>query len=171
MEVMKTDSKKAVSSLVDTIGDDKELFAQLMDFFLQGDLRLSQRASWVVGHCADKHPQLMAPYLDAMIDALESPLHDAAKRNIVRIFQGQDFSEDLIGRVYDRCFRFLASMQEPIAVRVFSMTVLANICKKYPDLAMEVIPVIEAHMPMGSAGFKSRGRRTLKLLHRLSANG
>ena len=170
-EVLQTTSKEAVVQLTQAIGQDPDKFAQLMEIFLHGELRSSHRASWVVGHCADAHPELITPYLEVMSDALKTPRHDAAKRNIIRVFQDQEIPEALMGQVYDQCFNFLSSPQEPVAIRVFSMTVLANICQHFPELAQEVILVIEAHMPMGSPGFKSRGKRTLKQLYALSRKG
>jgi hypothetical protein len=52
--------------------------------------------------------------------------------------------------------------KQPIAVRVFSMTVLCNLAGKLPELKNELIPLIEDQMPYGSAGFISRGRKVLK---------
>ncbi|GHN02752.1 hypothetical protein WSM22_42410 [Cytophagales bacterium WSM2-2] len=54
--------------------------------------------------------------------------------------------------------------KEPVAVRVFSMTVLGNLAVKVPELRNELIPLIEDQMPYVSAGFVSRGRKVLKQL-------
>jgi len=62
----------------------------------------------------------------------------------------------------------LITTLEAIAIRVFSMTVCANITFKYPSLAQELIPVIEEHIPHGSAGFRARGAKLLKQLKTLS---
>jgi hypothetical protein len=48
------------------------------------------------------------------------------------------------------------------------MTVLFNIVKKYPELKDELKMSIEDQLPYGSAGFKSRGRRILKSLEKIS---
>ena len=93
--------------------------------------------------------------------------HDAVKRNTVRLLQGVDLPEELMGRVVDICFKFLLDVKEPVAVRVFSMQVLYNICLKEPELADELRIVIEEFMPHGTAGFKSRGKRILKGLQKL----
>jgi hypothetical protein len=49
-------------------------------------------------------------------------------------------------------------------VKVFGMTVLANLCEKLPELKNELRIIIEDQMPYGSAGFKSRGSKILKKL-------
>jgi hypothetical protein len=65
------------------------------------------------------------------------------------------------------CFGYLSDPKEPIAVRVFSMTVLANMAKENPELKNEIIPIIEDQLPFGSAGFRSRGTKVLKILKSL----
>jgi len=58
----------------------------------------------------------------------------------------------------------LENKKEPIAIRVFAMTVLANLADTYPEIKGELIAVIEDQMPYGSAGFISRGKKILKKL-------
>lgn len=64
-------------------------------------------------------------------------------------------------------FDTLNSGREPVAVKVFSMTVLFNIVQVYPELSEELEISIEEQMPFGSGGFKSRGRKVLKDLSKL----
>jgi hypothetical protein len=59
---------------------------------------------------------------------------------------------------------------DPIAIKVFSMTVLFNISKNVPEFRDELAIIIEDQMPYGSAGFKSRGKKTLKGLSKLRAH-
>ncbi len=64
----------------------------------------------------------------------------------------------------DSCFTFLSDPKEPIAVKVFSMSVLANITKKQPELRDELRIVIEDQLPYSTPAFKSRGGKILKEL-------
>ena len=64
----------------------------------------------------------------------------------------------------DVCFRFLISPDEPIAVKVFAMTVAANICKHEPELKNELQLVIAEQMEKASAGFRARAKRIRKEL-------
>ena len=158
-------SKENTMLVVDFIGSNPERFAILMDLFLNDTYRVTQRAAWVVGHAGKNQIALVQPYLEQMILHLKKPnLHDAIKRNIVRILQDIEIPESLWGEAADICFRFLASHEEPVAIKVFSMTVLHNITKKVPELREELAILIEDQMPYGSAGFKSRGKKILKAL-------
>ncbi len=139
-----------------------------MDLFLKGEYRVTQRAAWIVSHCADNHPDLIKPYLDVMIDRMLEPgMHAAVKRNVVRILQDIELPKQLEGRIATICFEMLASAKEPVAVKVFSMTVLANIAEQEPDLKNEIRILIEQQLPTGSAGFRSRGMKILKRLEKL----
>lgn len=163
-EILKEHSKKQTLKIVDYIGNDKHRFATLMDLFLEGGYRITQRSAWAVSCCAEKHPELIIPWLEKIIDNLGKPLHDAVKRNTVRILQDLDIPEKLQGKVADKCFHFLASRKEPVAVKVFSMTVLGNLCIKEPALANELKLLIEEQLPYATPGFLSRARKVLKQL-------
>ncbi|MBX2840868.1 MAG: hypothetical protein KTR26_03800 [Flammeovirgaceae bacterium] len=165
-ELLREYNKEHVVFLANYIGNDKEKFAELTDLFLHSEMRVTQRASWVVGHCADLHPELIHPHLTNLVNNLRNNIHDAVKRNTIRILQDIEIPEDLIGDVADICFEFLQSNKETIAIKVFSMTVLFNITKSIPELKNELKVIIEDQMPYGSAGFKSRGRKILKQLNK-----
>lgn len=146
------------------IGSDAERFEELMQCFLSKEKRLCQRAAWVVSHCAERYPHLIAPHLKTMIAELKNPLHMAVKRNTVRVLQLVKIPEDLQGELVNICFDFLLDAKEAIAVQAFSMTVLYNITKEQPELKDELRVVIEEMIPHGSAGIRSRGRKILKNL-------
>ena len=82
----------------------------------------------------------------------------------MRALQYVDIPEKYQGKILDVCFRLLKSSDEPIAVKAFSMTVIFNLSKKYPDIIPELRATIKALMPNGSAGIKSRGNKVLKAI-------
>ncbi|MFM7856205.1 MAG: hypothetical protein ACKO96_30850 [Flammeovirgaceae bacterium] len=87
---------------------------------------------------------------------------------MVRLFQFIDIPKKLHGYVIDFCFHFLNNSKEPITVRVFAMTILANLAQQHHALKNEVIPLIEAQLPYASAAFKNRGS---KIIHQLKGIG
>ena len=170
-EILREHSKHQCLRIAKWIGADKKRFKELMVLFLRGDYRITQRAAWIVAHCADTHRELFLPYLDAMIDRMLEPgVHDAVKRNVVRVIQDIEIPPKLVGKIATVCFDMLSSVREPIAVRVFSMTVLANIARQEPDLKNEIRILVEQQMPTGSAGFRSRGSKILKQLAVMEAS-
>ncbi|MEQ8685520.1 MAG: hypothetical protein RIE86_09510 [Imperialibacter sp.] len=157
-------SKQNIERLAQEIGADEEKFAEVMDVFFSGPNRVTHFSAHLLGKCCDLHPHLILPYLGKMIDLLDENVHDSLKRNILRTMQFIDVPEEHWDKTVQYCFELLQSKKEPIAVKVFGMTVLANLCQKLPELKNELRIIIEDQMPYGSAGFKSRGSKILKKL-------
>ena len=164
-ELLKEHNKQHTHKIADYVGDSPIRFKALIDLFLSDSYRLAQRAAWPLMYCSEAHPSLVIPYLPKLLKMLQQPeLNDTLKRNIIRSLQFTDIPKKHQGLVADSCFTLLADPKEAIAVRVFSMTVLANLAKEQPDLRKELKIIIEDQMPYASAAFISRGRKILKWL-------
>ncbi len=163
-EILKEHSKAQTMKIVKFIGDDSKKFKELMNLFFNDEYRVVQRSAWIVNNCAGNHPELIKPYLKKMIDYLQKPVHDAVRRNTIRILQFIDIPKNLTGKAANVCFNLLQSKDEPVAVKVFSMTVLGKLCKTEPGLKNELQLLIEDQLPYSTAGFRSRAKRILKEL-------
>jgi len=160
-ELLKEHSKRQTSKVVNYIGKDSKRFNSLIEIFLEGPYRVTQRAAWPLSYCVESHPALIKPHLKSVLKMLDKQdAHVAVKRNILRFLQDIEIPKQFYGTVTDRCFK-LMDPKEPIAVRVFAMTVLANITKEEPDLKKELRIVIEDQLPYASAGYLSRARKVL----------
>lgn len=157
-------SKAQMIMISNYIGADADRFAILMELFLGDNYRLTQRASWAVSKCGDQYPELLAPYIERMIKNLYEDVPDAVKRNTLHLLQDREIPDIMLDEAADIGFKIMESKMEPIAVKVFAMTMLANICKKVPELKNELRLIIEDQMPYGSSGFRSRGDKILKRL-------
>lgn len=165
-EILKEHSKRQAVKISRWIGDDEKRFEALMDLFLNGEHRVVQRASWIVSHCADNHPHLIGPWIAKMITrASEKNVHNAVKRNVVRTLQFVAIPKKFQGLAADLCFGFLQSVESPIAVKAFSMTVLANIAEDEPDLKRELSLVLNEMLPYGGPGIRARAK---KILHKIA---
>jgi hypothetical protein len=163
--ILKEHSKRQCDKVVASIGNSAPRFSELVNLFLEGPYRVTQRAAWPLSCCLEKNPTLIQPHLKKILNYSMKPgVHDAVKRNVVRLLQFIEVPKRLQGLTAAICFQFFNNKKEPIAIRVFSMTVLSNLAKKLPELKNELIPLIEDQMPYGSAGFISRGRKVLKEL-------
>lgn len=163
-ELLKEHSKRQTSKIVSYIGNDSQRFNILVKAFLEGPYRVTQRAGWPLSYCVEEHPELITPHLKQVIAMIDKPgVHDAVKRNVVRLLQDIEIPRRFYGTIIDKCFR-LMDPKEAIAVRVFSMSVLANIAKAEPDLKKELKIVIEDQLPFGTAAYLSRAKKVLKAL-------
>lgn len=143
-------------------------FKALMKCFLSDDYRLAQRAAWSVSWAAQKQPDLIKPYIQDLIAQLSrKDVHNAVIRNSVRILQKIDVPEDLHGELMDSCFRFIESIETPVAIKAFSLTMLFNLSKIYPEIQHELKLIIEARWNFETTAFKSCGRTILKQLNKI----
>lgn len=167
-QIMKENSRQNWLKSVALIGTNKRLVAETMKLFFSKDNREMQVSSQVVSELADKHPELIQPYLPKMILHLKTNPIDAFKRVTVRLCQFLDVPEDLEGEFFEMGIQYLKSPEETIAVKAFGMTALRRICEKYPELVAELIPYIEILVEeKTSSGIVNRGEKELKILRRI----
>ncbi len=161
-ELTREHSKASRDRIVSYVQHDPARFAQLFDLFKNGDRRTAQRAAWSVSYCAEKIPQLIYPYVGQMVDYLKiEGIHDSIKRNILRTLQNIDIPVALEEDLLELCFAYLMDKKEAVAIRVFSMQILANLANKYPEITNELKVIIEDELPYAKPGFVSRGRKIL----------
>lgn len=165
-ELLAEHSREQAEKIAKWIGNKPDRFTVFIDLFLHDEYKVVQRAAWVLSVVAEKHFELAKPWLPQMIAKMQEPgVHVAVKRNVVRILQFLEIPEELQGDVMNVCFDMLADPKETIAVRAFSMTVLANLSKYYPDIKHELIAIIEDQLEQGaSPGFIARSKKLLKEL-------
>jgi hypothetical protein len=158
-------SKAQTTKIVKYVGNDPARFKKLVEVFLEGPYRVTQRAAWPLSVVAESQPQLILPHLKKILDFARKPgVHDSVKRNAVRLLQFIDMPKKLHGNIADLCFEFLQDKKEPIAVKCFSMTALGTIAMSNPELKKELRIIIEDQLPYATAGFAVRARRVLKQL-------
>ena len=167
-EILKEHSKAQCNKIVTWVGSSQQRFDELFGLFLNDEYRVVQRASWPVGYCVDAHPMLISKHWEELMDNLKKPnLHDAVKRNSIRLMQDIELPERYHGVIMNICFKYLESPKEPLAVKCFSMSVLGALVKKYPDIEPELKLIIENQLPHQSAGFKSKAKKVLKQLEKV----
>ena len=163
--LLKEHSKKQCNKIVKWVGDDQKRFDELFDLFLNDEYRVVQRAGWPVSYCVEEHPVLIKKHFPRLLKNLgKKGIHDAVKRNTVRLLQYVSIPGKFHGEVMDLCFRYINSPAEPVAVKAFSITVLQNLAKQYPAIINEIKLVIEERWDYETVAFKTRARKLLKEL-------
>ncbi|MGB3077327.1 MAG: hypothetical protein WBB36_18515 [Chitinophagales bacterium] len=163
-EILKEHSKKQTDKIAAWVCKNRVRFNKLMYLFFHGEYRVVQRSAWIVKQVAEQHPEWIRPYLKKMLLYCKQPVHDAVKRNIMNIMQFIILPENLQGIAATICFDFLAAPDLPVAIRVFSMTVLYNITLQQPDLRHELKAILEEQMEYSKPAFISRGKKVLRQL-------
>lgn len=158
-------SRRNADKIALYVGSNRFRFKQLINVYLTGPYRITQRAAWPLSICAENHPALFDSHLGKILKHLDQPnLHNAVIRNTLRLLQFVDIPTRHRGQVVHLCFHYLQSKKEPVAVKVFAMTVLSRLVGREPALRRELRIIIEDQLPYGSPGFVSRATKILKEL-------
>ena len=161
--LLKEHSKKQCNLIVKWVGNDQEKFDELFNLFLHDEYRVVQRAGWPISYCVEKHPNLIKKHFTTLLRNLKKKgIHDAVKRNSIRLLQHVDIPERFHGQVMDICFQYISSPTEAVAIKAFSITVLQNLARRYPDILNELKLVIEERWDYETVAFKTRAKKLLK---------
>jgi len=161
--ILKEHSKAQCTLIVNWVGDSQQRFDALFNLFLHDEYRVVQRAAWPVSYCVIAHPHFISKHWTDLVKNLQKPnLHNAVKRNSIRLLQGVDIPKKMQGKIMDICFKYLEDPAEAVAVKAFSLTVLTNLAKQYPEIIPEIKLLIEDQLPHQTAAFKSRAKVFLK---------
>jgi len=161
-ELLKEHSKANCTRIVNWIGGSAERFSQLVDLFVNDEYRVVQRAAWPLSYVLEAHPELAEKHLPLLLDNLDkAALVAAVKRNTIRALQTVPIPEKYHGIVMNHCFNYISDPAEKAAVKAFSLTVLENLSKTYPDIRGELKLIIEDAIPNESPAFISRAKKIL----------
>jgi len=163
-EILAEHSKRQTAKIVEWVGNDPKRFGELMRLFLGDIYRVTQRAGWPLSDCVKLHPALIKPYFSQLLKQIErDDVHIAVRRNVVRLLQFVEIPKRYEGRIFDACYALLNDPKEPVAVRVFSMTVAANIARNSPELLEELHLVATKYPDTMTPGFRARLRHVFGL--------
>ena len=122
-EILKEHSKAQCTRIVQWVGSNQQRFDELFRLFLHDEYQVVQRAAWPLSYCVIAHPSFISKHWKKLLGNLKKPnLHDAVKRNSIRLMQDVNIPEKYHGEVMHICFGYLESPTEPLAVKCFSMT-------------------------------------------------
>jgi hypothetical protein len=158
-------SKRTLTQLIDYVCVSRDRFEELFKLFYnsQGVVRL--QSAWALSYCVEQYPDWISPHIGKLIRLVETTDEPAGvRRSVMRMLQFAAVPKRLHGRAANACFARLTDPGEAVAVKVFAMTVCANIAEENKEIARELKMVLEDQMPYGTAGFVSRASKILRKL-------
>jgi hypothetical protein len=164
--LMVESSRRNTDLVADLVLKKPELFDQLFNVLIKDDGTVSWKAAWVADVVSEKRPDLLDPYVEAIVKKLGTFTHDGIKRETLRMLVRSSLPKDQLGRLISLCFEWITSGKEAVAVKRFSMELLYRISHDEPDLKKELADSIEWRMQEETPGFRSYGRKLLKQLYR-----
>jgi hypothetical protein len=164
-QILKEHSKANCDIIVKWVGDSQQRFDELFDLFLNDEYRVVQRAGWPLSYAVSAHPEFIQKHFARLLKNLQKPgLHNAVRRNTIRLLQDVKIPKRFQGQVMDLCFEYIHSPTEMVAVKAFALTVLENLSKQYPEIKPELKTIIEDRWDYETAAFRSRAKKILKKL-------
>ena len=160
-------SKRQTIAIANYIGNNSTRFNALMKLVLGNEPLLVQRGYWVLGYCAEDHPGLFKNHIEALLEHLSKVgIHNAVKRNTLKVFQFIKVPDKMLGAVVDICFGYLYSASEAIAVKSLSINLLIDTCMRYPELKEELIPLLHELSTHEAPAILARTRNGIALLNK-----
>ncbi|MFL9484113.1 hypothetical protein ACI6Q2_15135 [Chitinophagaceae bacterium LWZ2-11] len=161
-EILREHSKEHALKIATYACSSKKRFKELMDCYLTGDTRLSQRAAWSMSWAARQKPEMIEPYLKELVALLQrTDVHPAIIRNSVRVLQDVTIPEELEADLMNACFQFIEAHTTPVAIKAFSLTILHHLSNTYPEIKSELKLIIEERWEHETAAFRSRAKKIL----------
>lgn len=160
-------SKSQTDKIVAWIGNSQARFDKLFDLFLNDEYRVVQRAAWPLSYSVIRNPSFIEPHFQKLVRNLSRPgLHDAVKRNTLRLLQEIEIPARYHGELMTLCFDYIASISEKPAIKAFSLTILYHLSTRYPEIRSELKTIIEERWDFETAAFRSRGRKILAAIQK-----
>jgi len=137
-----------------------------MNFYLSENELLMNRAAWVVNNILDQVPTLIQPFVSVILNRLQygTLKTDTFLRNTFRVLSRVSIAEEHREQAIDLAFHYFTDKNRPVAIRAHCMRLLGDTLIYYPEIAAELILMIEDELPYGTSGFKNRGQRTINHL-------
>ena len=154
-----------------------DLTGHLLQLVFEEDKTDLWQSSWVFDNVMRKNLSLLLPHIDLFCGKLASlksesvlrPMAHTCELLVLHYFvkKNPEYLKSLkisnLEKIAEVCFDWLIG-EHKVASKVFAMTSLFHLGSKFDWIRPELKSVIEQQIHQGTAGFKSRGSKTLKLL-------
>ena len=162
---------KSVVALAQEMIQDRHVFDDIVRAIDIGSQRQQYIGSWVISRAVEIQPGIMDDNTHQIcLNGIARNKEGGFRRNICRIWQfALPDSEDLKMQVLETALNLLSDHKQDIAVRVFSITVLENLLKYYPEIKEEVGFILEREYDQATPSFIVRADRFAKAVKRLKA--
>ena len=106
----------------------------------------AEYASWIWTHIAKDLPEFAQKYYPNLVDILFETKNESILRNVIAGIVHLKKTEYKEGEFIDLLIQFLLEKNHNVALHVYSLYVLMDFIKKYPELKQEVSSVAELLM-------------------------
>lgn len=121
-------------------------------------------SSWVLVHlCKSKTTDLQYLYPE-FVDLLFKTDNQSVLRNVVNCLCQMEITDYRESDLIDQLIKFIQDHENKVALQVYSMFLLVQFIKKYPELKPEIVEIIDFNKRGKTAAYSSATR---KFLHQI----
>ena len=163
--------------------ENPQTFEKLLNYCFTSKTELAYKAAWVLEFVYLENPKWLLPHLDLFFKHLPSINLDQTLRPLAHIceliaisnYKKKDidviavFLEKHKKTLIDCSFDWLITEQK-VACQVRAMTALYYLGTEFEWIHPELKQIIEQNIHLGSAGYQSRGKKTIKQIDTFQNN-
>lgn len=142
------------------------LLGELIDIVFQNSEPLSRRASWPLRIISDRDTHILEPFVPKIIQKLPEVTCVSITRSLLALLVNTSIPEEQHGELLQFTFEILIDKGSPVASLIYSTDIFYKLSVKEPDLLNELKLMLEDLIPYGSAGVKSKCRKTINKIER-----
>lgn len=167
-EILFNSGRAAADMAVEIIEQRPEVFDDVYQLCMKQDGKMAMRAARVVWLVSEEMPELFDPYFADVVERLPDLTHSSVKRCMLKVLSVYDLSdkEDYHGHIIDVCFNKMSDVNEEIAIRGYSIQILDNFTKVYPEIVGELMAALQLMAESGPDTLARYAQNRLKKLYR-----
>ena len=113
----------------------------------------SEHASWILTHFTKAKPKLTQLKIKLLIDILFETDNQSVLRNVLNTLNHLELSDYRESELIDLLVNFILDKKNKVALHVYSIQLLTQFIKKYPDLKQEIDQVLTIQVENASPAY------------------
>ena len=142
--------------------ENPEKIDYLIELTLSDKYPTNARAAWVLTTIMEIRKHVCEQYVDVLCNNLKKIENISVARNYLKIISNYRIKEEFHAYIVEYCFRVINDSGIPVANKIYSIDIIQNLCKIYPELAQELHVSLQENINKSTVGFKSKAKKILK---------
>jgi hypothetical protein len=143
-------------------------FDQLMQcIFNLEEYPYKEYASWLLIHIASSKRINLQPYYPQLVEVLFETNDQTVLRNVARSLTEMNITEYRESEFIDLLIGFIQNYENKVALQVYSIYLLQQFVRRYPELKEELVEIIALHRSGKTSSYKVAERNFLKFVSKI----
>lgn len=145
-------------------------FDELMNcIFNLEEYPYKEYASWTLIHIAQSGRVDLKPYYTRLVDILFKTKDQTVLRNVTRSLHEMQITDYRESEFIDLLISFIQDYDNKVALQVYSIYLLGQFVKRYPELKDEITEIVALHRSGKTASYHAAERNFLKSMAKIQA--